>query len=276
MSRTRRFLLALLALPTLWLLLVALLWWRQEALLFHPQSLPADAVLATAPDVHERTVAVPGATLSVLELRQPRGVVFYLHGNAGSLKTWFVNLEPFRRAQLDLVMMDYRGFGKSTGRIRSEAELHSDVRAVWQAVAPRYEGKPAVFFGRSLGTGLATRLAAELQPALTVLVSPYQSLQRLAEEHYPWVPGAILRYPMRSDQWIADIRGPVLLLHGEQDTLIPIAHGRALQGLAAQARLVPIPGAGHNDLHQHPVYRQALDEALAAAAPAPRAELRQP
>jgi uncharacterized protein len=269
MARPLRWLMLPLLAALLWLALLAALWWRQEALLFHPQPLRPGHVLAQPPDVLERTVQVPGASLSVLELRlaQPRGVVFYLHGNAGNLKTWFIHTEPYRKAGLDLVMMDYRGYGKSTGRIGSEAELHADVRAVWDSVAARYAGQRVVLLGRSLGTGLAARLASELQPDLTVLVTPYLSLQALADEHYPWVPSPILRYPMLSHDWLARVRTPVMLLHGDADALIPLSHSQRLLRSAARGRLVVIPSAGHNDIHQFPAYREALDRALATFEP---------
>jgi acetyl esterase/lipase len=80
------------------------------------------------------------------------------------------------------------------------------VRAAWAAVAPRYAGKRVVLFGRSLGTGLAAGLAAELQPDLTVLVSPYTSLRALAAEHYRWVPTALLRYPLATDELLPRVR----------------------------------------------------------------------
>src|SRR5204863_7771716 len=120
----------------------ALLWAKQESLLFRPDPLPADYKLATEADIHELTVDVPGAKLSVLQLQlpNPKGVVFYLHGNAGNLAGWFSNAAFYREANFDLVMPDYRGYGKSTGRIESEAQLMADVLAVWKQVAPRYAG----------------------------------------------------------------------------------------------------------------------------------------
>ncbi len=119
------------------------LWFRQERLLFEPAPLPADEPLFGDPDVREFMVDVPGARLSVAQLKlpQPRGVVFYLHGNSGNLRKWFAGLDAFRELNFDLVMMDYRGYGKSTGRIDSEAQLHADVRAVWNAVAGDYAGR---------------------------------------------------------------------------------------------------------------------------------------
>jgi len=262
-----RIALALVLLPVLaWAAVTAALWWTQESLLFHPEPLPADARLSIEPDVQERLVDVPGAKLSVLELRlpEPRGVVFFLHGNAGNLQSWFTDTEFYRRAGFDLVMPDYRGYGKSTGRIESEAQLHADVMAVWREVAPRYAGKRVVFYGRSLGTGLAAELAATVPPDLTVLVSPYASIVGMARGHYPWLPPQVVRYPLRTDRVIGRIRGPLLLVHGDRDELIPFSESAKLQAIAPHARLVRIEGGGHNDLQDLPAYRQAMADALAA------------
>lgn len=259
--------LALLLLPAaVWAAVTAALWWQQERLLFHPTPLAPDVRLATEPDVHESAVEVPGARLSVLALRlaQPRGVVLFLHGNAGNLQGWFTDAAFYRRAGFDLVMPDYRGYGKSTGRIQSEAQLHADVAAVWRAVAPRYAGKRVVLIGRSIGTGLAARLAADIQPDLTVLVSPYASIVGLARERFPWLPPQAVRYPLRTDEVIERIRGPVLLLHGRQDEIIPVSESRKLQALSPHVRLQEIEGAGHNDLHLFPAYRDGLTGALDA------------
>jgi uncharacterized protein len=245
--------------------LLAGLWVGQEKLLFRPRTLPADHRFNFGADVHEVFIDVPGARMNALHLRLPNpdGVVFYLHGNAGHLQSWFVNADLYRRANLDLFMLDYRGFGKSTGRIESQAQLQADVSAAWDHIAASYEGRRRVFVGRSLGTGLVAGLAAEVQPELTVLISPYESIQALAGEIYPWVPGAVLRYPLRTDQVLPRIQGPVLMLHGDRDATIPLEHSRRLLAVAPKARLVVIDGAGHNDLQSFEAYRQALASSLA-------------
>ena len=244
---------------------LALLWWRQEALLFHPQVLAPDHRFEVSADVHEVWVDVPGARLHALHLRlpQPRGVVFFLHGNAGSLQNWFVNAGFYRQQNFDLFMLDYRGFGKSSGRIESEAQLRADVRAAWAQVAPQYAGKVRVFYGRSLGSGLAAQLAAEVQPELTVLVSPYSSLAALAGEIYPWVPGALLRYPLRTDAALPQVQGRVLLVHGQRDTLIPPVHSQRLQAVQPRAEVLWLPEAGHGDIQNHPRYLEGFAAALA-------------
>ncbi len=245
------------------------LWFKQESLLFAPTVLAADYPLATAADVHELSIAVPGARLSALHLRlpQPKGVVFFLHGNAGSLASWFVNTDYYRRANFDLFMVDYRGYGKSSGRIESEAQLRADVRAAWAVVAPQYAGRKIVVYGRSLGSGLAAGLSAELAdnapPDLTVLVSAYTSMAAVAGEHYGWIPQAVLRYPLRTDQIVGRIRSPLLLIHGVQDELIPPAHSGTLQGLTPHAALLRIAGAAHNDLQNFDTYLDGYGHALA-------------
>lgn len=249
--------------------LLAFLWARQESLMFYPVPLPAGYRLATAPDIHEHTVDVPGAKLSVLQLKRPaaRGVVFFLHGNAGNLAGWFSNADFYREAGFDLVMPDYRGYGKSTGSIRGARQLREDVRAVWDAFASQYEGRRVVLYGRSLGTALAADLAEQLTregkaPHLTVLVSPYSSLRELTAEFYPWVPGALLRYPLDTASHLPRIGGPVLLVHGAADTLIGAHHARRLQQAHPAARLLLVPQAGHDDLHESPLYREELRRAL--------------
>lgn len=265
-----------LLLGLLYLLLMGLLWWGQERLLFQPQRLAETHRFEVGTDVVETWVDVPGARLNALHLRrpQPAGVVFFVHGNAGSLDNWFVNVDFYRRNNFDLFMFDYRGFGKSSGRIDSQAQLEADVRAAWASIAPRYAGMRTVFFGRSLGTGLATTLAAETHPDLLVLVSPYSSMRDIARLHYPWVPGALLRYPLRTDVTLPQVQAPVLLAHGGRDTLIPPSHSQALKRLAPRAQLLLVPEAGHNDIQEFPAYLEALATALRRTGTAPDQPLR--
>ena len=139
--------------------LLAALYVGQERLLFPGTPLPADHRFRFAQPFAEVTIPVPGAMLHALHVTQPdpRGLVFFLHGNAGNLATWTTGADFYRRVNYDLFILDYRGYGKSTGRIENEAQLHADVGAAYDAIAPRYRGKPIVVFGRSLGAGLRRR-----------------------------------------------------------------------------------------------------------------------
>lgn len=249
---------------------LAWLYFKQESLLFFPQKLPADYQF-DLPGVTEERIPVEGATLSALHFRQPKGsaaakgVIFFLHGNGGNLQNWLTSTDFYQRNTYDVFMIDYRGYGKSSGRIDSEAQLHADVLAAWKYVEKEYAGRKNVIYGRSLGTGLATELASQLttkDASLLVLVSPYESLQQIAKEQYPWVPGFIMRYPMHTDLWLPKVRIPTLILHGEHDELIPVAHAKKLGALKPEAGLVILPEAGHYDIHMHAEYIATLEKRL--------------
>lgn len=243
--------------------IVAFVYFRQEKLIFMPLPLSPDHQFTVA-GVQEVKVAVAGAELSALHLRlpDPKGIVFFLHGNGGNLQTWLTSIDFYRRVNYDLFIIDYRGYGKSSGQIESETQLHEDMRIAWNKIAPLYVGKKLVIYGRSLGTGLAAKLSSDVQPDLTVLVSPFESLKAMGDAHYPWLPGAVNRYPMRTDIWLPKISGPVVIEHGDLDTLIGLSHGERLTQLRSGTELVVVNGAGHNDIHKFPKYLDTLSEHL--------------
>ena len=270
--RGRAALLALSTVLTGYAAMLGYFYLGQEDLIFHPRPLPAEYRFEFAPReqrIEEVRVPVPGGELHALHFRQPapRGLVFFLHGNSGNVATWTTQIDFYRRINYDLFILDYRGFGKSRGRIDNEAQLHADVRAAWDRVAPGYAGKPVVIYGRSLGAGLATRLARDVRPALLVLVTPYTSLIDLARIHYPIAPAWLLKYPLRSDALIGEVASPVLLLHGDRDALTPLSHARRLHALArSPAQLRVVEGAAHGDIHVFPSYLDALAGRLRALA----------
>jgi pimeloyl-ACP methyl ester carboxylesterase len=241
--------------------LLGTLYFSQERLIFPATTLPADYRFRFDQRFEEMEVAVPGSTLNAVLIRQaePKGLVFYLHGNGGDLRTWTTGLAFYRHINFDLFIVDYRGYGKSTGNIESEAQLHADVRAAWDTIAPRYRDVPIVVFGRSLGTALAARLAADVHPAMLVLVTPFTSLAATATRRYPYAPEFLVKYPLRTDAVIGTIRSPILLVAGTQDTLTPLADSERLRSLArSPVELLVIDGAGHNDIQSFPSYVDGL------------------
>jgi len=248
---------------------LALMYATQERLIFPGTPLAADYRFQFDQDqrFEEIRVPVPGATLDALHFMQdkPRGLVFFVHGNAGNLATWTTGIDFYRSINYDLFIFDYRGYGKSTGHIESEDQLVADVRAAWDAIAPLYGNLPIIIQGRSLGTGLAARLARDVDPRLLVLVSPYTSLAAMGQRVYPLVPSWLNRYPMHTDTLIGDIRCPILLVHGTADALIPFTESERLKSLArAPIELLAIAGAGHTD--RSAAYLNGLAKRLIAAA----------
>ncbi|HVR94250.1 MAG TPA: alpha/beta fold hydrolase [Casimicrobiaceae bacterium] len=248
---------------------LGLLYVTQERIILPASTLAADYRFQFDQPFEEVWIPVQGASLHALHFKQPnpRGVVFFLHGNAGNLVSWTTGLDFYRRVNYDLFIVDYRGYGKSTGHIENEAQLYADARAAYDAVAPLYRDKPIVIYGRSLGTALAASLARDVQPRLLVLVSPFSSLAASAAQAYPWAPEWVLKYPLRTDAIIGDVKSPILLIHGSEDKLIPLSHSERLKALArSPVELLVVPGAGHSDIHKFPVYLDGLAARLIAAA----------
>ncbi len=237
----------------------------QESQIFQGSKLPPDYQFKFNVPFEEVTLAVDGAEINALHFRQPnpRGLIFFLHGNAGNLQSWTSDVEYYQRVNYDMFMLDYRGYGKSTGRMEGEEQLHSDVKVAWNSVASKYAGKPIVIYGRSLGTAVATKLAVDVEPDLLVLVSPFSSVVAMARIQYPHLPAWLVRYPMRTDKRIANVKSPIVLVHGTADRLIPVEHSIELKELIdAPSKLLLIDGAGHGDIHLFKDYLDGLTSEL--------------
>jgi alpha-beta hydrolase superfamily lysophospholipase len=120
-----------------------------------------------------------------------------------------------------------------------------------------------VIIGRSLGSGLAVRLACDVDAAMVVLVTPFVSLTAVAQRIYPFVPEWLLKYRLRTDTIAHEVKAPVLLIHGTHDELLPLEDSRALlAGFRTRKELIVIEGASHNDIHQFDAYRDGLAQRL--------------
>ncbi|MFO0911555.1 MAG: alpha/beta fold hydrolase [Pirellulales bacterium] len=194
----------------------------------------------------------------------PDGVVLFLHGNGGAVDQWGLLANQYLRRGYDVLFVDYRGYGKSGLTIRGEAELHADMRAVYDYLAQLYPEDKITLVGRSIGTGLATRLAAEHSPYQLILESPYFSFRSLAAQRFWYLPtDLLLSYPLKTNEWITQVKCPITLIHGTDDELIPFDHSRRLQALASdRTRLLPLEFAGHNGIEARRDYQAMLDELL--------------
>ena len=257
--------LLLFAAGSLYSLLCAALYWQQERLIFRPEVLPHDFRFAFPQSFMEILLPVDGATLHGLhfQIPQAKGVILYFHGNSGSLQRWGEVAQSFTARGYDLFIVDYRGYGKSTGTITSEQQFLADADAAYAYVAERYPRASIVIYGRSLGTGVAAQIALRHPPKALFLEAPYFSLTDVTRQIYPFVPSALLRYPLRTDLALTEIKCPVYLIHGTADAVIPYASSERLLSLVrASKELVTIRGGEHNGLRLTPEYNAALDRLL--------------
>lgn len=254
--------------------------WHEIELVYRPQTrldvLPGD--LGLRPERLRATGDDGAAYLLSIFRTAPEGEapwVIFLHGNAANVTT-SVNVSRYHQLALlglNVVAVEYPGFGDAPG-VPSEAGMVAAGTAAWRwltrdlAVAP----SRIAIYGWSLGSGVATRLAADVDEGAVVLEGAFTSVVDLAREVYPYVPvGALLRDPFASRDRIGAIGAPLLLLHARDDDIVPFAHGERLLAAAQGSRqLVPLSG-GHvyPNLAAEDAYLRALYTFLSDALDTP-------
>jgi fermentation-respiration switch protein FrsA (DUF1100 family) len=235
--------------------LVALLYVAQRSLMYFPERTRTAPAAAGLPQAEEVDLGTADGERVIVWHIAPRGdgnVVLYLHGNGGALR---YRVDRFRALTADgtgLIALSYRGYGGSTGS-PTEAGLIGDADAAYAFAAARYAPGKIIVWGESLGSGVAVALAAEHPVGRVVLEAPYTSAVDIAAATYPFAPVRLLmKDQFRSDLRIEKVTVPVLILHGERDTVIPIRFGERLYALIkSPKRFVRSRDGSHEDLATH-------------------------
>lgn len=256
----------LLVLSVIYVIICVLLFFLQERLLFFPDKKYKDAPYRFDQNFEELNfITGDEVTLNgvLFKCDLPKGLIFYLHGNGGSIESWGEIAGAYTRAQYDLFILDYRGYGKSGGRITSEKQLHEDVQFVFDQVKGRYHERDVIVAGYSLGTALAAKLAAENSVKRVILQAPYYSMTDVMKDHYPVIPTFILRYKLETYKYIKKCTMPITIFHGDQDKLINYSSSVKLKEfLKPKDTLIILEGQGHNEMSDHPEFTEALKSML--------------
>ena len=230
----------------------ALMYFAQRALMYFPETVRTAPAAAGLPQAEEVVLDTADGEKVIVWHLPPRGdkpVAIYFHGNGGSLRLRVDRFQRVAAAGVGIVALSYRGYGGSTGKPTEEG-LINDARAAYAFAAERYPASRIALWGESLGTGVAVALAAEKPISRMILDAPYTSTLDIARANYPFLPVRFLmKDQFRSDERIARVKVPVLILHGEADQIIPIAYGERLYAMIpGEKRLVRFPGGYHGGL----------------------------
>jgi uncharacterized protein len=249
-----------------YVVLVALVYFIQEKFIFRPEKLSKDFKYKYDAPFKELFFEVkPGVSINGLHFycAEPKGLILYFHGNTRSIKGWAKYAQDFYRYQYDVVLVDYRGFGKSTGK-RSENEMFSDMQFVYDTLLVQYPEQHLLVYGRSIGSGFATKIAADNSPRYLILDSPYYSFTKVVERYLPMLPYRwLLRFKLRTDQLIIKVKCHTYIIHGTKDMLIPIRHSEQLQALnPRKITLIGIVNGRHNNLPSFPEYHSFIRDIL--------------
>ena len=257
---------------TIWIVAIyiaisILLYYLQDYFLFKPEKLPKDfKFYYENQKVDEYNLKTKdGAIINGLHFKteNPRGIVLYLKGNSKSLKGWGKFAVDFTRHGYDVIMVDYRGFGKSIGK-RTQENMKKDLQYVYNKIRERVPERYIILYGRSLGSGFATKLASMNHPRKLILDAPYYSLLKVTSRYMAFMPLSILlKYPMPTYKWIKYVRCPIHIIHGTNDKLIPFKSSVKLSKInPSQTRLWPVIGGGHKNLNNFESYHEMLGQII--------------
>lgn len=248
--------------------LVGALYLIQRELIYHPghaMRSPAAAGIAEMRAV--KVTAADGITLVswYSPARDGKPTIVYFQGNAGNISDRAYKARPFLDAGFGLLLAGYRGYGGNPGS-PTEQGLYADGRAQLAFLAGEGVGPTKwVLYGESLGCGIAAQLAmeqaAKMPVAAVVLESPFTSMGDAAATHYPFVPArTLVKDRFDTIDKIRLIRAPLLVTHGEDDNVVPIAHGKLVfEAAAAPKESYWVAGAGHVDLYDHGAAAKVVD-----------------
>ena len=251
---------------TLFIGIILVFYFNQEKILFYPQKLTADHTFnynETFDEIFITTKDKIKLHGLLFKADSSRGLVFYLHGNAGSLNTWGRVAKPFLVNNYDCFVLDYRGYGKSEGEISSESQLLEDVNLVYQELIKKYKEDEVIIVGYSIGTAFAAYLASINNPAKLILKAPYNNMTYMLELYYGWLPTSLLRYKLTTDEYLLAADLPVIIFHGDEDRLIPYECSVILkETFDGDDILITLHKQGHHNISGNSDYIKSINKLL--------------
>ncbi|HUR11482.1 MAG TPA: alpha/beta fold hydrolase [Flavitalea sp.] len=257
-------------------LLGIVLYYTQELLLFHPKSLPASYRWEFA--VPYRDVNIPystGSNMNVVQFQtahaNPKGVVLYFHGNRENINHYATAASLFTKNGYEVWMLDYPGFGKSTGPF-TEKRLYEWALVFYKLARTRFEPGNIILYGRSMGTAVAAQLSSVRDCRVLILETPYYSFPSIFNSWLPLYPyNKMLHYEFPSWKFLQETIAPVVIFHGTNDRIIPFRNAEKLvRFLKKSDRFIQVTGASHNDVTSFTTYTKTIDSLLMTTAVYPK------
>jgi uncharacterized protein len=251
---------------TLYVLICAGLYLFQEKLIFAPEKLDKSFLFSFNQPFEEINIKVTdGNSINGLLFKSDssKGLIFYLHGNAGSLDSWGRVAKRYTDLHYNVFILDYPGYGKSDGSIKSQAQLFDDIQIAYSEIKKRFNEDNTVILGYSIGTGPAAKLASTNHPKLLILQAPYFNLTDMMRHTYPIIPTFLLKYKFKTNEYLKTCKIPVIIFHGNQDEVIYYGSSLKLQKeMKAGDTLITLNGQGHNGITDNSDYVNSIKKIL--------------
>jgi fermentation-respiration switch protein FrsA (DUF1100 family) len=235
--------------------IAAFVYYKQASLIYYP-GIPGRSLVATPENIGLDYEEVRFETRDRIELHgwfvtneTARGTLLFFHGNAGNISHRLESIAIFHELGLNVFIIDYRGYGRSEGKV-SEQGTYRDAEAAWQYLTATrgIAANQVIIFGRSLGASIAAWLASQHTPAALIVESGFSSVPSMAERIYPFLPVRWLsRFRYDTASYIEQISCPVLVVHSKNDEIIPLDEGLKIFAAAPEAKRFLELRGGHND-----------------------------
>jgi pimeloyl-ACP methyl ester carboxylesterase len=252
---------------SIYILICGLLYFFQEKLIFFPQKLDKNHQFQFGQKFEELNIkATDGKLIDgiLFKAYSSKGLIFYLHGNAGSLSSWGQVAKTYTDLSYDIFIIDYRGYGKSEGKINGQNLLFEDNQTAYNELKKRYNEDKVIVLGYSIGTGLASRLASTNNPRLLILQAPYYNLTDMMKQQFSFIPTFILKYKFSTNEYLKDCKMPVVIFHGNSDEVIYYGSSLKLkEEFKKQDTLITLNRQGHNGMTDNEEYKKELTKILA-------------
>jgi len=249
-----------------YIIFCGILYYQQENVIFHPDKLPKNYKFQFLQPFKERFIHTKDSIdiHGILFMADSsRGLIFYLHGNAGSAASWGNIAKIYTDLNYDIFILDYRGYGKSEGNIHSEAQFHRDIQLAYDSLKNNYPENQIVIIGYSIGTGPAARLAAKNNPHRLILQAPYYSLIDMLHYRYTYVPSVLLRYTFKTYKFIKKTEIPITIFHGNNDNVIYYESSLKLQKfLKSSDTFITLEDQDHHGMNYNKRYQRELKKLL--------------
>lgn len=243
------------------------LYFLQEKFLFHPKKLSEDHVFSFTIPFKEINLTINNEkNLSIVQFTVPdsvcKGVVLYFHGNRQNIERYAQFTSDFTKNNYEVWMMDYPGFGKSTGE-RTEQILYDDAMELYKMARARFNKDSILIYGKSMGTGIAAQLASVRDCKRLILETPYYSMDALMSQYAFMYPVSLMsKYNFPTYRYFENITAPVTIFHGLNDGVIFYKNAKRLKKIKPAAELITIENGEHNNLNDFPLFHQKLDSLL--------------
>lgn len=252
----------------LYCLIGIVLFYLQERFLFHPEKLSNNYVYHFNVPFEEASIPISSTeTINMIKFFPQdsvrRGVVLYFHGNRQNIERYAKFAGNFTRHGYEVWMEDYPGFGKSTGE-RTEKKLYEQALQIQKMATSKYHSDSIILYGKSFGTGIASYVASETNNKRLILETPYYSIPSLFSCYAPIYPtGKMSNYKIPANEFLADVKYPVSIFHGNDDGVIPYRNASRLKSvLKPTDEFVTIDKGTHHNLNDFPLFQHKLDSLL--------------